>query len=110
MMLQRKGLSLYEVNTELPSVTTGSFFQNSTSDLNKVRSGGGLSIECLIRFVVLRRRYMGEVFELPPVNSGTKDLLYTTCMLLTSYPKQSAKKAFKSGKINDLRILESHIS
>ncbi|KAL0838065.1 hypothetical protein Bca101_089955 [Brassica carinata] len=58
----RKALSLYVVNTELPSVTTGSFFQNSTSDLNK---GGGLSIECLIRFVVLRRRYMGEVFELP---------------------------------------------
>ncbi|KAG2245928.1 hypothetical protein Bca4012_091158 [Brassica carinata] len=31
----RKALSLYVVNTELPSVTTGSFFQNSTSDLNK---------------------------------------------------------------------------
>ncbi|KAH0943969.1 hypothetical protein HID58_003606 [Brassica napus] len=31
----RKALSLYEVKTELPSVTTGSFFQNSTSDLNK---------------------------------------------------------------------------
>ncbi|KAF2585730.1 hypothetical protein F2Q70_00037566 [Brassica cretica] len=31
----RKALSLYVVNTELLSVTTGSFFQNSTSDLNK---------------------------------------------------------------------------